>query len=282
VATPTAASDSNLLALRKRYLEAIKKTLSFDYWEEPGVSLEEFRGCSWPKEIAKQVLTALLKPLKLRPVQLADRASRDHGELWPMYAFTMIGNKRLDNLQFCVETVLQENIPGDLIETGVWRGGACILMKAVLTAYGDSTRILYVADSFEGLPEADLKNFPKEDRADHHQKSFLAVSQEVVTENFSKFDLLDNRVIFLKGWFKDSLPKAPLNQLSVLRLDGDIYQSTWEALTNLYPKLSSGGFCIIDDYSLTSCKQAVHDYREREDIRSPLIPIDRTAVYWRV
>src|SRR5258707_5801015 len=82
-----------------------------------------------------------------------------NGLLWPACAHTMIGLKRLDNIQFCIEQVLAHNVPGDLIETGVWRGGACILMRAVLKAHGVTDRRVFVADSFEGLPMPDTEKY---------------------------------------------------------------------------------------------------------------------------
>jgi len=77
------------------------------------------------------------------------------GHIWPSRAHTMIGIPRLDNLQQCVEDVIAHRVAGDLIETGVWRGGAAIFMRALLKAYGVTDRTVWVADSFEGLPEAD-------------------------------------------------------------------------------------------------------------------------------
>lgn len=105
--------------------------------------------------------------------------------------------------------------------------------------------------------------------------------KEEVEENFRKYGLLDDRVIFLAGWFKDTLPNAPVEKLSLLRLDGDMYESTIEALQSLYHKLSVGGYCIIDDYSLKGCRQAVHDFLEQNHIRCDIKKIDRIAVYWR-
>ena len=80
---------------------------------------------------------------------------RDLGLDWPAEAETMIGMQRLTSLQHCVETVLADDVPGDLVECGVWRGGAGILMRAVLSAYEDETRRVWLADSFEGVPLPD-------------------------------------------------------------------------------------------------------------------------------
>lgn len=199
----------------------------------------------------------------------------------PGYADTMIGLKRLDNLQYCIETVLREGVEGDLIETGVWRGGACIFMRAVLAAYGITDRKVFVADSFEGLPKPDERKYPADKGDTHYIHTFLAVSKEVVENNFKKYGLLDDQVVFLKGWFKDTLPNAPIEKLSILRLDGDMYGSTMESLEYLYPKLSKGGFCIIDDYALRGCQMAVNDYRVKHRINSEMKEIDWTGRYWR-
>ncbi len=207
----------------------------------------------------------------------------EDGRGWPPTGYTMIGLKRLDNLQMCVEHVLRAGVPGDFIETGVWRGGATILMRALLAAAGDTQRRVWVADSFAGLPKPDADKYPADLNDTHHEMSdLLAIPVEQVQANFARFDLLDEQVVFLKGWFRDTLPNAPIEQLAVLRLDGDMYESTMDALVNLYPKLSVGGYAIIDDYGyVESCRQAVADYRQLCGIRDEIIQIDWTGVYWR-
>ncbi|WP_448463608.1 TylF/MycF/NovP-related O-methyltransferase [Mycolicibacterium sp. XJ870] len=202
---------------------------------------------------------------------------------WPAEAETMIGMERLTSLQHCVETVLAEEVPGDLIECGVWRGGACIMMRAVLAAYGDETRRVWLADSFEGLPRPD----PAKYKADKGLRldllaSILGVSEAEVRENFQRYNLLDDRVHFLPGWFKDTLHDAPIDRIAVLRLDGDLYESTIQALDALYPRLSPGGFCVIDDYyAIEACRQAVTDYRAKHEISAPIVDIDWSGVLWR-
>jgi O-methyltransferase len=218
----------------------------------------------------------------VRPVPF-DEQKRSLGLDWPTAAETMIGMQRLTSLQRCVETVLAEDVPGDLIECGVWRGGACILMRAVLTAYGDQKRCVWLADSFAGLPKPDEEKYS----ADKGLRldllgDILAISEATVKANFKRFGLLDDRVKFLVGWFKDTLESAPIDSISVLRLDGDLYESTIQALNALYPRLSPGGFCIIDDYHpIEACRQAVTDYREREGISAEITEIDGSGVLWR-
>ena len=205
-----------------------------------------------------------------------------YGELWPSRAHTMIGIPRLDNLQFCVETALQDGIEGDLIETGVWRGGAIIFMRGILKAYGVTDRMVWVADSFEGLPAADRGRYPKETSMDLHMAGDLAVSLEQVQSNFARYGLLDDQVRFLKGWFRDTLPAAPIEHLAVMRLDGDLYESTMDALVSLYAKLSPGGFVIIDDFNaLQCCNDAVADFRSTERITAQLCLIPGCGAYWR-
>lgn len=211
-----------------------------------------------------------------------DRDLRLNGLDWPANADTMIGMKRLENIQFCVSTVLKEQIPGDLIETGVWRGGATIFMRALLKDAGVTDRKVWVADSFEGLPKPDEEKYAADKGDLHHTFNELVVSLDDVRDNFSKYDLLDDQVRFLKGWFKDTLPVAPIEKLSVVRLDGDMYESTMDGLVNLYPKLSKGGFLIVDDWgAVKACQQAVLDYREHHNITDEIITIDWGGVYWR-
>jgi O-methyltransferase len=192
----------------------------------------------------------------------------------------MIGLRRLDNIEACIRSVIDDQIPGDLIETGVWRGGAVIFMRAALAAWGDETRNVWVADSFEGLPRPDPA-YPVDAGDLHHTASRLAVSLDDVQANFRRYGLLDDRVRFLKGWFKDTLPDAPIDRLALIRLDGDMYSSTMEALTALYPRLSPGGFVIVDDYALKGAREAVTDFRRDHGIEEHIESIDWTGVFWR-
>ena len=211
-----------------------------------------------------------------------DDGRRAVGNDWPPTAETMIGTARLDNLRACVESVLADGVPGDLIETGVWRGGSTILMRGILAAYGDAERTVWVADSFQGLPVPDGETYPADDGVDFSGFTQLAVSVEEVRANFARYGLLDDQVRFLEGWFRDTLATAPIEQLAVLRLDGDLYESTMDALVALYPKLAPGGYLIIDDYgAFPACKAAIEDYRTANDITEPILEVDWTGAYWR-
>lgn len=242
--------------------------------------------CNWQRPINR--VFASIPDDRVRHTKLLkhcpmDEYAREVGGGWPPTAHTMIGMKRLNNLQWCVEETLKNNVAGDFIETGVWRGGACILMRAILKAYRITDRKVFVADSFEGLPKPDPR-YPADKYDQHYRHSHvLGVSKEQVMKNFEKYGLLDDQVIFLKGWFKDSLPTAPIKRLAVLRIDGDMYESTMDALKNLYPKVSEGGYCIVDDYgALPNCMQAVEDYRIEHGITNPITRIDYSGIFWKV
>ncbi|MEM9200327.1 MAG: TylF/MycF/NovP-related O-methyltransferase [Actinomycetota bacterium] len=211
-----------------------------------------------------------------------DPAIRAEGRDWPRTAETMVGGARLANVRHAVETVLAEDIPGDLIETGVWRGGVTILMRGMLEAWGDADRHVWVADSFEGLPAPNVEAYPDDEGHDLSGVATLMVGADIVRANFERYGLLDDRVRFLEGWFADTLAPAPIEQLAVLRLDGDLYESTMDALVPLYDRVSPGGFVIVDDYGAWEpCRKAVHDFRERHGITDEIVEVDWTGVYWR-
>lgn len=209
-----------------------------------------------------------------------NQQTRENGEDWPVLAHTMVGLKRLNNIQELAEKVIANDIPGDFIETGVWRGGACIFANAIMKSYDEDRRV-WVCDSFQGLPQPKDDSYPV-DRGDTHWTApYLSVSIEQVQANFESYNLLDGNLIFVQGWFSDTLPLIPEDsQFSILRLDGDMYESTIVALENLYPKLSVGGYLIVDDYGLPNCRQALTDYREFHGITDEYVKIDNCSVYW--
>jgi len=201
---------------------------------------------------------------------------------WPSRAHSMIGRTRLRHLRGLVERTLVENVPGDYIETGVWRGGASILMRGVLAAHGIRDRRVICADSFEGLPRPDAARYPADRRDRLHAFKELAVSEATVRKNFAAYDLLDDQVVFLKGLFKDTLPGVAANRFALIRLDGDMYESTHDALANLYDSVSERGFIVIDDYGgLKNCKKAVHDFLDERRLRAEIQPVDHSCVWWR-
>lgn len=190
-------------------------------------------------------------------------------------ALTLIGGRLLDEFRELIEQVVVDNVPGDIMETGVWRGGACIWAAAVLDHLGSDKQV-WVCDSFQGLPAA---THPKE-TISYDDAESLRVSEEQVKANFDRYQLR-HKANFVKGWFKDTMPAlAALDaRLSILRMDGDMYESTDDVLRSMYDRVSPGGFVIVDDYQLPSCRQAVDELRSRRRLRGRL-PV-RPGVWWQ-
>jgi len=234
-----------------------------------------------------RLLSPLQRALRERGIELARHthaspAVLETGTGSAHGAETMIGLRRLQNIRMCVIDAIARGVPGDLIETGVWRGGATIFMRGILKALGDAERTVWVADSFSGLPPPDAARWPADAGDSHWTRAHLAVGSGEVRQNFERYGLLDGQVRFIEGWFEDTLSVAPIDRLAVLRLDGDMYGSTMVTLQALYPKLSTGGYVIVDDYgALRSCRQAVEDYRAEHGIEDRIEEIDWTGVYWR-
>jgi len=270
--------------IKNDYIELLKYVL-IDYHRVEYVEYRplEFKNPTWKQKLIRWVGKYLQKRNYIICSAVFFKPElRLEGKDRPPHAETMVGLKRLNNIQFCVEQIIKDNIPGDFIETGVWRGGAVIFMKALLVHAGVTDRNIWVADSFEGLPKPNADKYPADAGDKHHAMTDLVISKEMVMNNFEKYGLLDDKVKFLKGWFKDTLPTAPIQKLSLLRLDGDMYESTMDGLNNLYPKLSKGGYIIIDDWgAVESCQLAVKDYRKAHNINEEIITIDWGGVYWR-
>lgn len=234
------------------YLDLLKRTLTGTIYEDPPIPAPWLAGDGY------QLTT------------------RETGLDYPSRAPCMTGRPRLDNVQACVEQVLAGQVPGDLAEAGVWRGGTCIFLRALLKLHGVSDRRVWVIDSFQGLPPAEAAQ--EQWTAPAH--AALAVPLEEVRRNFGLYGMLDDQVQFVPGWFGESLP-GPVGPLAVLRLDGDLYQSQFDALTYLYPLLSPGGYVIIDDPREPGCAKAISDYRTGHDITEPVQTVDDYAVFWQ-
>ena len=261
------------------YLDLMKRCLTRYGFGDSWVPVQPPQA-GWKAFVYRQVVKRTNRAIGFQRLPF-DHSAREVGRDWPSEAETMIGLKRLENIQECVTDVIRNGVPGDLIETGAWRGGATIFMRAILAAYEDTDRVVWVADSFAGLPKPSGRY--EADHGDAHWTySELAVSEEEVRANFERYGLLDEQVRFLKGFFQDTLADAPIEQLAVARLDGDMYESTIVALEALYPKLSVGGYLIVDDWgAVPGCRQAVEDYRREHGITEPVVEIDWTGVYWQ-
>lgn len=258
----------------KLYLDLLEKAITHTLYFPPDkAGIAEQVRSSFEKELDPEEIEKLFE---LNGVEL-----RNEGRDWPLFAQTMVGLKRIRNVRECVETVLAERIPGDLIEAGCWRGGAAIMMRGTLKAHDVDDRIVWAADSFAGLPKPDAESFPADATDLGYTADHLKVPIEEVRNNFFRYGLYDNQVRFLEGWFRDTLPTVADQRWAVVRLDGDLYESTMDGLVNLYPRLSPGGFLIVDDYGWPNCREAVNDFRREHGITEQVERIDWAGAFWR-
>ncbi|WP_181357544.1 TylF/MycF/NovP-related O-methyltransferase [Stenomitos frigidus] len=185
--------------------------------------------------------------------------------------YSMVPDSGIEFLIRSVQSLFDQQIEGDFVECGVWKGGCAAAIKlAELALQPDSQRLLHLFDSYEGLPPVQPIDGPM---AAGWQQAVdspwyfdnCAASLEVVQQNFAQLGLLDARVQFYKGWFETTVPefvkRYPETKIAILRLDGDWYESTKVCLENLYPLVSEKGIIIIDDYyAWDGCAVAVHEY----------------------
>ncbi len=262
-----------------RYLDLLARCLTRELFIDEEVRDVDLR--RWPLGDPEE-LRSTLRASGWRLVSRGgDREARASGRDWPPHAETMVGTARLANVRDCVVTAVAEGVPGDLVETGVWRGGTAIYLRVILEALGDRGRRVWACDSFEGLPVAShALDVPMR----FHEYPQLAVGLDDVKAAFARYDLLDERVRFVPGWFRDTLPgaAAEIGAIAVLRLDGDLYESTMDSLTNLEPLVSPGGFVIVDDHGgIEACAAAVADFRAFAGITAPIEQVDWTGAFWR-
>ncbi len=207
---------------------------------------------------------------------------REAGEDMSYLGLTMVGRNRLDNVYRLLRAVVEDKIPGDFVETGVWRGGASIFAAAVLKVLKQSKRHVILCDSFQGWPEGSASLHSGDVGWNHI--TYAAVPDHIVARNFQQFGLLSDHVIFAKGFFNVSLPvlaEKVVKKIAVLRLDGDLYSSTADVLYNLYERVSVGGYVIVDDWKGFPAKEAVEDFFAVHKISATVIPIDAMSVYWK-
>lgn len=284
----------------RRYLDLLKKSLANELYLENEVRLlYVFTSLHANRPIDDRALRHVGSALPAILDQV--RAARAEGRPWwtvgiPRpdgtvqtlnlrnvceFSHTMVGRRRLDSLESCLDAIRLENIPGDLVETGVWRGGCTVFMRGYLDIWSLEGRTVWAADSFAGLPPP---THPEDAGRDYTPATtpILAVPVDEVRDLFARYGLLDDRVRFLEGWFRDTLPGAPIERLALLRLDGDLYESTRDALESLYDKVVPGGFVVVDDYGdFLPCRRAVDEFRACRGDSVPLEKIDWTGVYWR-
>jgi len=214
-------------------------------------------------------------------VRSFDPVERMKGNDWPPWGQTMVGHLRLLNVRTAIEDTVKNNVPGDFVELGTWRGGTCIFAKAIFNVMGETSRKVHLFDAFEKIQSYDTTqgNFV----------DFLAATQDSVSHNFQKFGVLDDNVEFHKGLFKNTVPAFvaanPNLQLSVLRIDGNFYDSYQDALYYLFPLVPVGGYVIFDDVFVNNGDEAIMqcwlDFKKDNSVPEELTRIDDVSAYFK-
>lgn len=278
---PTPGTPEKHIAPERRYLDLLEQRLLNTGAREAEARLRALRAAV--KAAGRDDLLAeadALYPRQLRRVIGAETEGLLLDKTLLPTSLTMTGRRRLSYLRSAVETLLDQCIPGDLVECGVWRGGSAMMMAGVLAARRIGNRAVWLADSFQGLPVMDGTE-DCSDMVTTLNESGLAVSEATVRASFEELGLMSDQIRFLPGWFCDTLPAAPIEKIALLRLDGDHYSSTWDALSALYDRVVPGGFVIIDDYALPRCAEAVDEFRAAHGISEPVERIDHSGLAWR-
>jgi O-methyltransferase len=176
--------------------------------------------------------------------------------------YTMVERPALVDLARQVQTVLAENVPGDFVECGVWRGGASFLMADLLREVGAADRKVWMLDSFEGVPPPEDIDGPFARALWAKDNAAGSVPPDEVLTAASELGL-DSHTELVKGWFDETLPvvRHRIGPIAILRIDCDWYSGVRCCLENLYDQVAAGGFVIIDDYYwFDGCAVAVHEF----------------------
>jgi O-methyltransferase len=202
--------------------------------------------------------------------------------------FSLVGWQGMEATYDCTKRVLDNRVPGDLVECGVAQGGSALLIALVNKKFGDGRKRLWLFDSYEGLPEPTVEDYQEGKTGTHVRPlpkgSCLGTIEEVSRLLFQQHQLPRESIELVKGWFQDTLPKTAnrIGSIALLRLDGDWYESTKVCLDSLFDKVSDGGFVVLDDYlSCYGCKRATDEFLAARAKNYPIIPDGRGGAYFQ-
>ena len=196
--------------------------------------------------------------------------------------YTMSGKEKKFALYLATRYIVENKIPGAIVECGVWRGGSMHIVARTLDAIGDTSRELYLFDTFEGMTPPSDKDLtfsgkPVSELLDVRPKTakiWAVASLDDVKQGFEEVPYPDDKIHFIKGPVEETLPEQAPDEIAILRLDTDWYESTRHELLTMYDRLASGGVLIIDDYgSYQGAKQAVDEFIAETGARLLLTPL---------
>ena len=186
--------------------------------------------------------------------------------------FTMVKNQNLRLLYDLVSEIIERQMPGDIVECGVWNGGSAAMMgvASMEDPLEKKTRNIWLFDSFEGLP-------PPGDRdGDMERQSYFPGwnkgNIKLVQEVFGKFSYPSENLKIVPGWFDETIVREPIERIVILHIDADWYQSVRTVLELLYSRVVPGGYVVLDDYGLwPGCERAVLDYFAEHEISAAIV-----------
>lgn len=194
-----------------------------------------------------------------------------------IHGSTLINPDPFRMTMFLLKAALM-HVPGDIVETGTWKGGSFAAMAKAWNQFDTCGRTLWAFDSFQGLPKIthdDLeqhggKNGSKGLFAATRQQFDMTMGNILTTDVYSRL-LSTGKINVVEGWFNETTPNAAISQIAFLRLDGDLFSSTWDVLTSFYHLVAPGGYVYIDDYFVfNGCLKAVNLFRQQNKIYEPL------------
>lgn len=223
-----------------------------------------------------------------RSYYLPDISNEDNGIFQDVRAYTMISPERLFAVLQAVKYVGSANLPGAIVECGVWRGGVMMAVAKTMLSLGMIDRDLYLFDTFEGMPQPtqidkDFKNRPAQKKFELTKRSsdssdWCAASIENVLENMLSTGYPRDQIHLIPGKVENTIPVSAPEKIAILRLDTDWFESTRHELIHLYPRLMTGGVLIIDDYGhWQGARKAVDDYFSTYNISIMLNRSDYTG-----
>jgi O-methyltransferase len=197
--------------------------------------------------------------------------------------FTLTGRTRVLYLVRATKYIVENSIPGDFVECGVWRGGSMMAVALTLQRLGDATRKLYLYDTFAGMSQPSEKDIRFDGvRADQlietvfkNASAWCYADKEEVRKNLLATGYPEKKFVLVEGRVEETIPDTLPSQICLLRLDTDWYESTRHELTHLYPRLVTNGVLIIDDYGhWLGSKQATDEYFDQLCRRPSLHRVD--------
>lgn len=253
-----------------------------------GCDMQKRRIVKWSNKLLRRFGIELVSA-GLNPEKYPDFTPAEIALIERVRPYTMTSMERIHALHKAVRYVIENNISGAFVECGVWRGGSMMAVALTLLDRGVHDRALHLFDTFEGmtLPTETDRSFDNEQASVRLQRdekenkrgsAWCYAQQDYVEQVMASTDYPAQNVHFARGKVEDTLPEQAPENIAVLRLDTDWYESTKHEMIHLFPRLVRGGVLIVDDYGhWKGARKAVDEYTEQNDVKIYLNRIDYTG-----